>query len=136
MEITELRLRTACMSELRDFYAGLLAWPIIEETPESLALAAGNTRLVFEQADGSDNQRRFIHHFAFNIPENQFAEAKNWLKVHVPLTMHGEHDEIHWSAWNAHAVYFTDPAGNVSLSPVTTCLTPAKHRSVSRAFAR
>jgi catechol-2,3-dioxygenase len=55
-----------------------------------------------------------IYHFAFNIPPQQFAEAKAWIAQRVPpLTDHTGADEFYFEAWNAHALYFSDPAGNI-----------------------
>lgn len=54
-----------------------------------------------------------IYHVAFNIPENQLAAAKRWLRERVPLLQNGERDEWVFPDWNAHTVYFLDPAGNI-----------------------
>lgn len=111
MNLLELRLKTHNLPALRAFYGEQLEWPILAADETSLTLSAGATKLVFEQ-DDSDT---FIYHFAFNIPQNQFAEAKAWLAARTPLTLVSDSgdDEIQWTAWNAHAVYFTDPAGNI-----------------------
>jgi catechol-2,3-dioxygenase len=71
---------------------------------------AGATRVPFAEAT---QPMPSVYHFAFNIPENQLAEAKQWLASRVSLRKNGEHDEWHFVDWNAHAVYFGDPAGNV-----------------------
>ncbi|RMG82529.1 MAG: glyoxalase/bleomycin resistance/dioxygenase family protein [Chloroflexi bacterium] len=109
MNIVELRLKTHCLAELFAFYGETLSWPIEEAAEGHLVLNAGNTRLVFEAGD----EGPYVYHIAFNIPQNQFTEAKAWLKARVPLLMCGENEDIHWTAWNAHAAYFIDPAGNV-----------------------
>ncbi len=111
MKLLELCLKTHALSALRTFYGEQLEWPILAADETTLTLGAGETQLVFEQ-DDSDS---FIYHFAFNIPQNQFAEAKAWLAARTPLTLVSDSgdDDIHWTAWNAHAVYFTDPAGNI-----------------------
>jgi len=108
MRVLELRLTTNCLSHLREFYLNRMEFPMLAESSDSLTLGAGETRLVFEQGDAGQ------YHIAFNIPENQFAEAKRWTAERVPLViMPDGADEIHWKAWNAHAVYFFDPAGNI-----------------------
>ena len=53
---------------------------------------------MFEQDSARQDEGPYIYHFAFNIPENQFAEAKAWLMARVSLMTHGARDEIHWSA--------------------------------------
>lgn len=109
MEISELRLKTHKLNSLRDFYAGTMEFSLLEDTDDHIVLDAGATRLMFEQ----DMSMAHYYHFAFNIPHNQFADAKAWLAQRTPLlTFEGE-DEIEWSAWDAQAVYFQDPAGNV-----------------------
>jgi hypothetical protein len=53
------------------------------------------------------------YHFAFNIPSNQFQEAKAWLKGKTTLLLEDGEDEADFSFWPAHACYFEDPAGNI-----------------------
>jgi catechol-2,3-dioxygenase len=108
MRVLELRLVTNCLSELRDFYEKTMEFPVLAESSESFTLGAGETRLIFEQGNAGQ------YHIAFNITENQFAEAKRWAEAHVSLVrMPDGEDQIHWKAWNAHALYFFDPAGNI-----------------------
>jgi catechol-2,3-dioxygenase len=107
VHILELRLTTDDLPRVRDFYLNTLAFPLVEETPGSLTLGAGETRLVFEQGEAA------CYHVAFNIPENQFGEAKRWVANRVPLLTFQGKNEVHWSAWDAHALYFFDPAGNI-----------------------
>jgi hypothetical protein len=56
-----------------------------------------------------------FYHFAFNIPENKFTSAKQWLGRRCPLLRDSETgaDELFFKKWNAHAVYFQDPSGNI-----------------------
>jgi catechol-2,3-dioxygenase len=57
---------------------------------------------------------RGVYHVAFNVPENQFAEAKLWLAARAPLIRdHAGREEFHFAGWKAHAVYCYDPAGNI-----------------------
>ena len=53
------------------------------------------------------------YHFAFNIPENKINEAIKWLEKKVELIEYGESNLISFPNWNAHSVYFYDPAGNI-----------------------
>ncbi|MGZ9222935.1 MAG: VOC family protein [Anaerolineales bacterium] len=110
MNIMRLELLSADLQAQRDFYADVLEIPV-NLTSAGLEVKAGVTDLVFKQAwsdfDGA-------YHFAFNIPENQFQAAKEWISSRVPLLRdeNGE-DEFESKSWNSHSVYFTDPAGNV-----------------------
>src|SRR5262249_18269098 len=68
---------------------------------------AGKTQLTFTQAPVAG-----VYHFAFNIPENQFAAACDWLTVPRIKAKDGR-DTFFTESWNAHNVYFYDPADNI-----------------------
>lgn len=110
MNITQLELPTQDFQAQKDYYANILELPV-ELSIEKLEVKAGETTLVFTQAvsdfDGA-------YHFAFNIPENQFHAAKEWISRRVPLLsdVQGK-DEFSSESWNSHSVYFKDAAGNV-----------------------
>ena len=53
------------------------------------------------------------YHFAFNIPGNHMAEAKKWLQIRVELNHEDGNDEVYYKSFDADAIYFDDPAGNV-----------------------
>ncbi len=74
----------------------------------TLRLMNGST-LTFEQTDA------FIpYHFAFNIPSFQIREALNWLQsISVDMIPYKEQFLVDFKAWNADAVYFYDPDGNI-----------------------
>jgi catechol-2,3-dioxygenase len=110
MNITRLELLTTDLTAQRDFYADVLELPV-NLTSSMLEAEAGETDLMFKQAwsdfDGA-------YHFAFNIPENQFSAAKDWISSRVPLLQdQNGKDEFESESWNSHSVYFKDPAGNV-----------------------
>lgn len=107
MRIHDITLQTDKLAEQRAFYVDVLGLPLLAEGDDSIALQAGATRLNFVQGAPA------CYHFAFNIPRNQFDEAKSWLEQRTALAVWDGQDEIHWKAWNAHAVYFYDPAGNI-----------------------
>jgi catechol 2,3-dioxygenase-like lactoylglutathione lyase family enzyme len=110
MNITRLELLTTDLEAQHDFYADVLELPV-SLTASALEVGAGATELVFKQAwsdfDGG-------YHFAFNIPENQFAAARAWIADRVTL-LHDENgkEEFDSQSWNSHSVYFKDTAGNV-----------------------
>jgi catechol-2,3-dioxygenase len=107
--ILTLRLRTHRLPELRAFYREKLLFPVREEIGDSVSFQAGATSLTFVQTP--ENDGRPFYHFAFNIPENQLASAKEWLEKRTPLAAGGK--VFHFPHWNAHAIYFWDPAGNL-----------------------
>lgn len=110
MNITRLELLATDLAAQRDFYADVLDLPV-NLMSSSLEVEAGQTKLVFKQA-WSDFEGAY--HFAFNIPENQFAASKEWTASRIPLLRdESGKDEFHFENWNSHSVYFKDPAGNV-----------------------
>lgn len=110
MNITRLELLTKDLQAQRDFYADVLELPV-KLISSSLEVQAGATDLVFRQAwsdfDGA-------YHFAFNIPENLYLAAKQWLTGRIPLLRDrtGKED-FESTTWNSISLYFPDPAGNV-----------------------
>ncbi|MCA9883337.1 MAG: hypothetical protein KC546_16395 [Anaerolineae bacterium] len=111
MEIVDLRLKTHDLEALRSFYDDLFDLALLDERDdEYFTVGAGETRLTFEQADPDEVYR---YHFAFNIPNNQVAEANLWLASRVNLIEHNGEDVIEWESWNASALYFRDPVGNI-----------------------
>jgi hypothetical protein len=62
----------------------------------------------------SDSSFDDAYHFAFNIPANQFGDAKAWISYRQPLLRDVEdNDEFVPKTWNSQSVYFKDAAGNV-----------------------
>jgi catechol-2,3-dioxygenase len=109
MYLTELRLAAHDLPAQREFYANTLGLPVLSSTPDGLRLDARRTRLTFEH---SEQPHRY--HFALNIPENQFAEARAWIAARVALVRDSSgKDEFPFPHWNAHALYFRDPVGNI-----------------------
>ena len=111
MYIHELRLKTNNLIAQQDFYQRMLNMSVLAASSGELALQAGSTRLTFTQA-GDDEEPHY--HFAFNIPPQQFTEAKAWLAARTPLlTDRNGQNEFMFDSWDARAVYFRDPAGNI-----------------------
>lgn len=110
MNITFLELSTKDLIAQRDYYSQVLELPV-KLSADKLEVQAGATRLVFTQA-GSDFNGAY--HFAFNIPENQFYNAKAWISQRIPL-LHDETGKAEFESenWNSHSVYFKDAMGNV-----------------------
>lgn len=110
MNITYLELPTKDLQTQKNYYATVLSLPVSSSALE-LKVQVGETELVFTQSDA-----RFdgAYHFAFNIPENQFRAAKDWINRQVPLLKDLEgRDEFSSESWNSHSVYFKDASGNV-----------------------
>ncbi|MGN7410185.1 VOC family protein [Sporosarcina sp. SAFN-010] len=110
MEIKVLTLQTTKLEMLKEFYTQHLGFIICGENPNGFQIRVGTSVLEFtnEKVVGEP-----YYHFAFNIPANQFQEAKKWLKGKTTLLLEDGEDEADFSFWPAHACYFEDPAGNI-----------------------
>jgi len=109
--IFELRLLTADPEAQRRFYDRTLGLPAVREGTEQVAVQAGGTRLIFQQA--RPEHGRPMYHFAFNIPENKLELARQWLHQRTPVIVKDGREVFHYPSWNAESVYFYDPAGNI-----------------------
>lgn len=112
VEFLRLRLRTSHLEEQRDFYRDRLGLPIVAETHDFVTIRAGNTELQFVHSEVAGHP---YYHFAFNIPENKLDAAITWMRSRAPLVQRRGTDGpiFHFAHWNAHAIYFFDPAGNI-----------------------
>lgn len=107
------------LERMKNFYHDSLGLRVLEERRDRLTIAAGQTRLTFVRA-ARESDRPF-YHFAFNIPENKIRSARDWQRERSPLLpiparfRDGGYpdDVIDYRHWNAHSVFFFDPAGNV-----------------------
>ncbi|TSB46636.1 VOC family protein [Alkalicoccobacillus porphyridii] len=110
MRIQKLTLLTNQLDEMKKFYHHHLHFELIHSGKDSFSVQVGASILVFKR--NSDSTTPF-YHFAMNIPKNQLQEAKKWLTSITKLNTQDGYDEVFFKNWNAHAIYFTDPAGNI-----------------------
>jgi catechol-2,3-dioxygenase len=111
MYIHELHLATQDIDRLFDFYTSVLDLRVQSFSMDHFALSAGSSVLRFQEDHEASGA---FYHFAFNIPEQSFEMAKRWLKERVRLIGDPNGlDEFQFEAWNAQAMYFNDPAGNI-----------------------
>jgi hypothetical protein len=119
-----LSLELSCgapLAEMRAFYGKTLDLGILEERHDRLTIGAGETRLTFVQSSENVDGRPPFYHFAFNIPENKIVQALEWQKARTPMLPIPERNRaagfppevVDYSHWNAHSIFFLDPAGNV-----------------------
>ena len=118
--IQEIQLQTnTSLSTLKEFYNRKLGFEIISESSERLIVLAGMTMISFLRSDNVNKVP--FYHFAFNIPENKIRQARDWQLKRTNLLPAPAHmvdegystDIRHFSNWNAHSVFFWDPAGNL-----------------------
>lgn len=110
MNILGLEISAIDLPAQKDFYANILELPVTLDAAV-LEVKAGQTVLRFTQAPSE-----FIgaYHFAFNIPENQYLSAKQWITRQLPLLQDKSGTEDFKSQnWNSTSLYFLDAAGNV-----------------------
>jgi hypothetical protein len=81
------------------FYRDVLGLPL-----DGDAIVVGETRLRFESGDDDA-----FYHFALLVPGDRFDAALAWARERVELLG----DVFEAEAWDARAVYFHDPAGNI-----------------------
>jgi catechol 2,3-dioxygenase-like lactoylglutathione lyase family enzyme len=110
MNITEVSLWTSNLNKMRSFYEDVLELPMVKEDKEAFTVQVGATTLTFGQSNELEDP---FYHFAINIPENKMDEAKAWIQSKVELNTENESDEVFFKSWNARAIYFEDPAGNI-----------------------
>jgi len=110
MIIKELSLYTNLIEELKEFYTQALELVLIKEDESSFAVSCRDSVLVFTITNDIKDP---FYHFAFNIPENRFSHAKDWISRKTELIKLEGDDEFDFRSWNAHSLYFYDPAGNI-----------------------
>jgi hypothetical protein len=108
----QLRLQTADLNRIDQFYGDTLGIPVHARQASTISFAFGQTLIEFEQAVAGEQP---FYHFAFNIPHKKFKRAKEWLADRCPLLKDSRTgaDELYFENWDAHAVYFQDPSGNI-----------------------
>jgi catechol-2,3-dioxygenase len=114
MQIIQLILQSKDIVAQRAFYSGLFELPIIAEDSRQVEFQVGYSRLRFEQSDNLPSNAAY--HFAFNIPENQIADARHWLGERTPIRTNPQNPQrelFDFPDWNAHAIYFSDPDQNI-----------------------
>lgn len=118
--ILNLRLYTAAdFGVLRYFYHHTLEMKVLYQKTNEITFLAGATQLTFVKAPAEMGHPWY--HLAFNIPENKLLQARNWQLKRSKLIATPQrlvdpkypNDVRHFRHWNAHSVFFWDPAGNL-----------------------
>jgi catechol-2,3-dioxygenase len=109
--IARLRLSSHAVPKMASFYRDTLGLPVAPIEGDRISVTCGET--VIEFAPAPDGTQPF-YHFAFNIPHNKLDKAIEWMKPRHPLFVRDDGDVVfHFERWDAHAVYFIDPSGNI-----------------------
>jgi catechol-2,3-dioxygenase len=104
-----LRAPLVRLAELADFYGRRLGLPTTSSDDE-LSIHLGETLLQFTAASGDP-----FYHFALLVPGDRFDSARAWAQASSDLLPDRESGRLvfDFTAWNARACYFHDPAGNI-----------------------
>jgi catechol 2,3-dioxygenase-like lactoylglutathione lyase family enzyme len=110
MRIRQLALDAGELGPLHAFYGELLG---LAATPRdnSVDFAIGRSVLVFHQTPGFDGR----YHFAFNTPPGRIGQAIKFIQNKgIQLLADADGKVLfEFDSWNATALYFYDPAGNI-----------------------
>ncbi|HMQ69252.1 MAG TPA: VOC family protein [Ignavibacteria bacterium] len=113
MFIKEVKLNTGRLYELKEFYGSVLGLTLSSLDESSVSVKTKNSVLTFLSDQNTKGTDGPFYHIAFNIPDNQFKQAKKWLSERADLIKYRGEDEFPFESWNARAMYFYDPAGNI-----------------------
>ncbi len=118
--IKNIRLLTSTsLRIMKEFYVNTLGLGIESEKDEEITFIAGASTITFVKIDPSLGDPWY--HFAFNIPENKLRKARTWQLERteiIPTPKRARdpkfpNDVRHFRNWNAHSIFFWDPAGNL-----------------------
>jgi len=111
MKIKKLKLQTAFVKTLQEFYSSILELPVQSVDEREIYIKIGDSELIFTEAKTGEP----FYHYAINIPANKIEEAKAWVSNKVKLLWMEDYrnDIADFVNWHAKSVYFYDPAGNI-----------------------
>jgi catechol-2,3-dioxygenase len=109
MQITALKIQTGDIHAQQHFYSEQLGLPN-RITGDELSVRIGSSELQFVQSANFTGR----YHFAFDIPNNQFQTATQWLEQRTAIASDANgKTRFKTGEWNADNVYFYDPQGNI-----------------------
>ncbi|WP_299433429.1 hypothetical protein [uncultured Aquimarina sp.] len=119
--IKSIRLLTSTpISQMKAFYVEKLGLSLAyEKEDKEITFVAGKSTITFIKIDSTLGDPWY--HFAFNIPENKLRKARAWQLEKTDLIPTPKRardpnfpdDVRHFRNWNAHSIFFWDPAGNL-----------------------
>lgn len=111
MKIKKLKLKTAYLKTLQEFYSSILELPVQSIDESEIKIQISASELIFTEATTGEP----FYHYAINIPANKIEEAKDWLGTKVRLLWMEDYknDIADFVNWHAKSLYFYDPAGNI-----------------------
>lgn len=110
MRIDHVTMYASNYEATKQFYEITLNFPLISEEHNRFTIKVGKSTVTFMKAPLEEKP---FYHFAFDVPSNQFEEAKAWTKGKVELSQEQGEDEVYFAFSDAKSIYFEDPAGNI-----------------------
>lgn len=112
VDIRELVLECKDLALVKDFWVNRMGMELLAQNATSFSVRIGTSKLKFVRHPGNASP---FYHFAVNIPENQIEQAFEWIRERAQvIRQDGTGAEIiHKPLFNAHSLFFHDPAGNV-----------------------
>jgi len=118
--IENIRLLTSTpLHEMKAFYVQKMGFPVVRENSREITFGVKESTVTFVKIDEKEGAPWY--HFAFNIPENKLRKALHWQQKRcavIPTPRQARDPQYpvevrHFPHWNAHSVFFWDPAGNL-----------------------
>lgn len=106
MRITAVDLTVTDVAAAATFFTDVLELPVRAER-HGAEVTVGRSALRLYEAPASAG----VHHLAFDIPPDAFADHRDWLAAKVPLlsNVDGDTEFEGPPAWNSRSVYFEGP---------------------------
>ena len=112
MAFLDVRLHAprSLLLELSEFYCSRLGLGVAQPEEGDVAFEVGESVLGFLPASGTP-----FYHVALLAPGNRFEAVLDWARDRVDLLPNTETGDavFDFTNWDAKAVYFHDPAGNI-----------------------
>lgn len=108
MQIQRLILYTHALPAMKAFYGETLGLRMTMDRPRAFAVLVGGTEVEFHAHDVPCR-----YHLAINVPPDSIADALAWLSARTPILPRDADQIVDFPNWQARAVYFHDPAGNI-----------------------
>jgi catechol-2,3-dioxygenase len=106
----ELAVAAARLDEVAGFYAQTLGFAAERRDGRVVIPVGADVLELVATADGTGP----FHHFALLVPGDRFDAARAWLGERVELLAREDGETVFaFDFWDARAVYFHDPAGNI-----------------------
>ncbi|MEK4698359.1 VOC family protein [Solibacillus sp. FSL R7-0668] len=110
MNINHVTMCASNYEATKQFYETTLHFPLTSEEHNRFTIKVGTSMITFVEAP---LEKSPFYHFAFDVPSNQFEEAKAWIKEKTELSQEQGEDEVYFPFIDAKSIYFEDPAGNI-----------------------